>query len=41
MDIFALLTLIGGLAFFLYGMNIMGKGLETLSGSRLRGFWKR
>ena len=41
MDIFALLTLIGGLAFFLYGMNIMGKGLETLSGSRLQGILEK
>ena len=41
MDIFALLTLIGGLAFFLYGMNLMGKGLATLSGSRLQGILEK
>ena len=41
MDIFALFTLIGGLAFFLYGMNIMGKGLETLSGSKLQGILEK
>ncbi len=35
MDIFGILTLIGGLALFLYGMNSMGQGLEKLSGSRL------
>ncbi len=35
MDIFSIFTLIGGLAFFLYGMNIMGKGLETLAGGKL------
>lgn len=35
MDIFALLTMLGGLAFFLFGMNIMGDGLETLSGGKL------
>lgn len=35
MDIFDILTLIGGLAMFLYGMNSMGQGLEKLSGSRL------
>lgn len=35
MDIFGVLTLIGGLALFLYGMNTMGQGLEKLSGSRL------
>ena len=27
MDIFAILSLIGGLALFLYGMNVMGDGL--------------
>ena len=26
MDIFGVLTLIGGLALFLYGMNVMGAG---------------
>ncbi|MDO4482146.1 MAG: Na/Pi cotransporter family protein [Bacillota bacterium] len=35
MDIFSILNLIGGLAMFLYGMNVMGKGLETLAGSKL------
>lgn len=35
MDIFAVLTLIGGLALFLYGMNVMGSGLEKLAGGRL------
>ncbi len=35
MDIFSVLTLAGGLALFLYGMNIMGAGLEKMSGGRL------
>ncbi|GAA4655022.1 Na/Pi cotransporter family protein [Anaerocolumna aminovalerica] len=35
MDIFGVLTLIGGLALFLYGMNAMGEGLEKLSGGKL------
>ncbi len=35
MDIFGILTLIGGLALFLYGMNVMGSGLEKMSGGRL------
>ena len=35
MDIFGILTLIGGLALFLYGMSVMGGGLEKLSGGRL------
>lgn len=35
MDIFGVLTLIGGLALFMYGMNVMGAGLEKMSGGRL------
>jgi phosphate:Na+ symporter len=35
MDIFSIFTLMGGLAFFLYGMNVMSSGLEKLSGGRL------
>ncbi len=35
MDIFGFLTLMGGLALFLYGMNIMGDGLTKASGSKL------
>ena len=35
MDIFGVFSLVGGLALFLYGMDIMGKGLEKLSGGRL------
>ncbi len=35
MDFFNLLTMFGGLALFLYGMDIMGQGLEKLSGGRL------
>lgn len=35
MDIFAVLTLIGGLVLFLYGMNVMGSGLEKLAGGKL------
>ncbi len=34
MTIFNVLTLIGGLAFFLYGMNVMGDGLKKLSGGK-------
>ena len=32
---FQVLTLIGGLALFLYGMNVMGDGLTRMSGGRL------
>lgn len=35
MDIFGLLTMIGGLALFLFGMNTMGDGLEKVSGGKL------
>ena len=35
MDFFSILTLFGGLAMFLYGMDIMGDGLKKLSGSKL------
>ena len=35
MDIFGILTLVGGLALFLYGMSVMGGGLERISGGRL------
>ncbi|MCR5153988.1 MAG: Na/Pi cotransporter family protein [Lachnospiraceae bacterium] len=35
MDIFGFLTMIGGLALFLYGMHTMGDGLVMLSGGKL------
>lgn len=35
MDIFDVLTMLGGLALFLYGMNTMGEGLTKISGGRL------
>ena len=35
MDIFGFLSLVGGLALFLYGMHVMGGGLEKLSGGKL------
>lgn len=38
MDFFSILTLIGGLALFLYGMDVMGDGLKKLSGSKLEYF---
>lgn len=36
MDIFDVLTLIGGLSLFLFGMNIMGQALERRAGGKLR-----
>lgn len=35
MDIFDVLTMLGGLALFLYGMHTMGEGLTKVSGGRL------
>lgn len=35
MDIFGVLTMVGGLALFLYGMSLMGDGLSHISGGRL------
>lgn len=35
MDLFAVLSLLCGLALFLYGMNTMGDGLEKFSGGKL------
>lgn len=35
MDFFDLLTMIGGLALFLYGMHMLSEGLEKLSGGKL------
>lgn len=31
MDVFNLLSLIGGLTFFLYGMNVMSSSLEKMA----------
>ena len=36
MTIFDLFTLLGGLGLFLYGMDMMGKGLESAAGNRLK-----
>lgn len=41
MDFFGLLSLVGGLALFLYGMHVMGAGLERLSGGRLERLLER
>lgn len=35
MDFFMIVSLLGGLALFLYGMSMLGSGLEKLSGGRL------
>ena len=41
MDIFSIFTLLGGLAFFLYGISIMSAGLEKVAGGRLEQMLKK
>ena len=41
MGLHSILTLIGGLAFFLYGISIMSSGLEKLAGGRLEKLLKK
>ena len=41
MDVFSFITLFGGLAFFLYGMNVMSSGLERLAGSNLERYLRK
>lgn len=41
MDIFSVITLLGGLAFFLFGMHIMSSGLEKMAGGKLESTLKR
>ena len=41
MDIFSILALIGGMALFLYGMELMGDGLKKLAGGKLESILAR
>lgn len=41
MDIFDILTMLGGLCLFLFGMNIMGEALERRAGGSLRALLSR
>ena len=41
MDIFSIFTLLGGLAFFLYGISTMSAGLEKVAGGRLEQMLKK
>lgn len=41
MTIISFITLLGGLAFFLYGMNVMSNGLEKLTGGKLEQILKK
>ncbi len=41
MDIFNVLTMVGGLSLFLFGMNLMGQALERRAGDKLRSLLDR
>ena len=41
MDIFSIVKLLGGLAFFLYGIAIMSTGLEKIAGGKLEKILKK
>lgn len=41
MDIFSIFTLIGGLAFFLFGISLMSSGLEKIAGGKLEQLLKK
>ena len=41
MDIFSVLSMLGGLSLFLFGMSLMGQSLERRSGGRLQGLLER
>lgn len=40
-NVFSVLALVGGLALFLYGMNVMSSSLEKMAGGKLEGLLKR
>ena len=41
MDIYSIFTLVGGLAFFLYGISTMSQGLEKIAGGKLEQLLKK
>ena len=41
MDITHITSLLGGIALFLYGMSIMGAGLEKLAGGKMQGILQK
>ena len=41
MDIYSIFTLMGGLAFFLYGISVMSQGLEKIAGGKLEQLLKK
>ena len=41
MDIFSVISLLGGLALFLYGMHILSEGLEKVAGGQIEGILEK
>ena len=41
MNIYSIITLLGGLAFFLYGISLMSQGLEKIAGGKLEQLLKK
>lgn len=41
MDVFSVITMIGGLAFFLYGMHVLSAGLEKMAGGKMESVLKK
>ncbi len=41
MNIFDFISLFGGLALFLYGMRLMGDGLQQGSSGALKNLWRK
>lgn len=41
MDFFSIINLLGGLGLFLFGMKMMGDGLENLAGDKLKGIFDK
>jgi len=41
MDVFSVITLMGGLAFFLYGMHVLSSGLERMAGGALESLLRK
>ncbi len=41
MDIFSVISLLGGLALFLYGMHILSEGLEKVAGGKIEGILEK
>ena len=41
MDFFSITALLGGLALFLYGMNVMSSGLEKMAGGQMEAILRK